>query len=571
MVWWIRRESGGTTPAGVVSLLIQRDRGGQVATRRQAEPAQKFLGDGPNQAAGVNSKTAVLQHAANELVFAVVGHVGSGTSTIATFLGQFLNSASLTGGAYEVEVLSARTEIEKWARAAGEEVPRTKRTDLTTTTSFQNLGDKMRLVTRDNSAVACALIRQIRITRASKLGLSDVGDSPVKPDGRRRAYILDSLRHPEEVELLRHVYQEAFILVGVVCDTEKRVQRIMEKYENAGRGHALDFMKRDAKGGERHGQRVSDTFHLSDFFIDNSTDRENADGTGNKDWGIPDHLSRLIKIISRETIVRPEIAETAMHDALSASLRSACLSRQVGAALVDAKGNVLATGTNEVPRAGGGVYGESAEIGQEDHRCAFRKLNEPPFCSNTRQQNELVKKLIDEVAELKEARPERRLSLPGEIRNSGVGDLLEFSRAVHAEMDALLSAGRAGASTVGARLFVTTYPCHYCARHIVSAGVDEVQYIEPYPKSQAISLHPDSITTDSKNWLPPSEGGKKVLFRPFVGVAPRMYRRAFLKDRELKDAHTGVMRNSDPEWGTPWHLRSAAYVELEAYLSKAEV
>lgn len=231
---------------------------------------------------------------------------------------------------------------------------------------------------------------------------------------------------------------------------------------------------------------------------------------------------------------------------------------------------MLATGSNEVPKAGGGVYGESFDGDPHDHRCAYRKLNEPAFCSNTRQQNEIVKKLIEEIPELKNAGNERLLQLPEQIRKSGVGDLLEFSRAVHAEMDALLSAARSGAMTMGTRLFVTTYPCHYCARHIVSAGVVEVQFIEPYPKSQATNLHPDSITTDSKNWKAPRLGGDKVLFRPFVGVAPRMYRRAFLKDRDLKDDRTGVIKHSEPDWGTPWHLRSAAYVELEAFLSKTE-
>ena len=97
-----------------------------------------------------------------------------------------------------------------------------------------------------------------------------------------------------------------------------------------------------------------------------------------------------------------------------------------------------------------------------------------------------------------------------------------------------------------------------------------MQYIEPYPKSQEVSLHSDSITVESKGWIPPSDGGNKVLFQPFVGVAPRMYRRAFLKDRDLKDSLTGVMKNLEPEWGTPWHLRSAAYVELEAVLAKPE-
>ena len=157
-----------------------------------------------------------------------------------------------------------------------------------------------------------------------------------------------------------------------------------------------------------------------------------------------------------------------------------------------------------------------------------------------------------------------------QIRKGRVGDLIEFSRAVHAEMDAVLSAGREGISTIGTRLYVTTFPCHYCARHLVSAGVDEVQFIEPYPKSQALGLHADAIQLEATDWLPPSQGGTKVLFRPFVGVAPRLYERAFLKDRELKNADTGNIASGSPEWGTPWHLRAVGYPELEAALVKQD-
>ena len=46
-------------------------------------------------------------------------------------------------------------------------------------------------------------------------------------------------------------------------------------------------------------------------------------------------------------------------------MRSACLSRQVGCALMDSAGTLIATGTNEAPRAGGGVYGETFELGVE--------------------------------------------------------------------------------------------------------------------------------------------------------------------------------------------------------------
>ena len=68
-------------------------------------------------------------------------------------------------------------------------------------------------------------------------------------------------------------------------------------------------------------------------------------------------------------------------------MQSACLSRQVGAALVDSNGNVVATGTNEVPQAGGGLYGERFDATEaDDHRCAFRRTGSTAYCSNTKEQ-----------------------------------------------------------------------------------------------------------------------------------------------------------------------------------------
>ena len=504
----------------------------------------------------------------------MVGHVGSGTSEIAEALQHLLGQDDLPGGSYEAVILKARKEIEEWATTVGETLPTSERNDLETTKGLQDLGDKMRLGSNDASAVARALVKRVRSTRAEKIGRELVQGVAVAPDGKRRAYILDAIRNPAEVDLLRHVYQDAFVLIGVVCDEKVRLKRIMDKYKNAGRADGEELMKRDAKASSKFGQRVTDAFHLSDFFIDNTPDRTLDGGASNPDWNVSDYLSRLVKIVSHSEIVRPSTEETAMHHAYGAALQSACLSRQVGAALVDKTGNVVSTGTNEVPRAGGGVYGETFDTDHtdhvDDHRCAYRQLNgAAPFCSSTTEQNSLVKRLIEEIPELSAVDPIRKQVLISEIRSSGVGDLLEFSRAVHAEMDALLSAGREGISTVGSRLFVTTYPCHYCARHIVSAGVDEVQFIEPYPKSRATDLHADSIQAGVQNWIPPSREGKRVLFRPFVGVAPRMYRRAFMKDRELKHPMHGHLQQGDPDWGTPWHLRAVSYSDLEAKLAGA--
>ena len=149
-------------------------------------------------------------------------------------------------------------------------------------------------------------------------------------------------------------------------------------------------------------------------------------------------------------------------------------------------------------------------------------------------------------------------------KSQGHNRLIEFSRAIHAEMDALLSTSRQGISSKGTKLFVTTFPCHYCARHIVTAGVDEVQFIEPYPKSKALTLHNDTITVIRKqDWKPPSEGGTQVLFLPFTGVAPQLYRRAFMKDRDLKNVSTGKKDIGEPIWGSTLETSKLGYADLE--------
>lgn len=529
-----------------------------------------------------DSNTTILQQAANELIFAVVGHVGSGTSVVAKTLANILRDSSLSSP-YEVQIIKATDVITAWAKSSGRPILPSQdgqKKTLDNVMAYQNIGDAMRLETGDHAAVAKAFAIKIRELRAAHLKINLEGREPVMPDGALRAYILDSIRHPAEVELLRHIYQDAFFLMGVVCEESKRLSRVTAKYADAGQQRAEQFMRRDAKAGQGHGQRVSDAFHLSDFFVDNTEERRNRDGTANPNWNVPEKLSRLLKIIRHSDIVRPEMSETAMLHAHGAAMRSACLSRQVGAALLDSAGNIVATGCNEVPRAGGGVYGETHSDEHNDHRCAYRHTQEsnPPFCSNTQERNTIVEELLSEIEKIKDITEDDKERLTEVFKTGRVGGLLEFSRAVHAEMDAILSAGRNSISTKGTRLFVTAFPCHYCARHIVSAGIDEVQYIEPYPKSQALKLHSDSIVENASEWQIPSQAcvsvntekgrnSPKVLFRPFTGVAPRLYRRAFCKDRELKDPVTGQLSMASPAWGSPWHLRRMSYAQLEAELA----
>ncbi len=524
-----------------------------------------------------DSRTLVRGLASKELVFSVVGPVGSGTSEVANALKDFLDKAG-----YRTEVIKARDVIEEWEEKHGRSIPESPKMDQTI--ALQNAGDAMRLATKDNAAVALRLIEQIRMLRAQQKGEPLERGKPVSPDDTRRAFILDSLRNPAEVALLRSVYQEAFCLVGIVCEEEIRSARLQDKYSDAGKMKIKQLMERDEHADEKHGQHVADTFHLADFFIDNTAKRfidlPGGQRKSNPVWTVMEELGRLVDILEHSRVVRPRPNETAMFHAYGARMRSACLSRQVGAALMDRQGNIVATGTNEVPKAGGGLHGsvfidfsDTDPIPDHDHRCIVHGR----FCRNTREQNHIIDELMDRIDELRNSSDKG--SMRKKIRKTRIGQLIEFSRAVHAEMEALLSAGRQGISPVGTRLFVTTFPCHSCARHIVAAGVDEVQFIEPYLKSRALPLHGDAITTTREGWTPPSliksneikdmAVSPQVLFRPFTGVAPRIYRRAFYKDRELKDNMSGDMLESfgPPEgMASPEALR-VSYAQVEANLA----
>lgn len=504
-----------------------------------------------------DSKGILKDLRSNELIFGVVGPVGSGTSWIATALQEQLGSV-IPGS--EITILKASTAIENWAIKNGQHIDESNK--LSRAKSLQDAGDEIRYL--DPAGVAVTLMSEIKSTRENaEKEASDNGSEEVF-----RVYILDSLKHPAEVALLRSVYQDAFCLIGVVCESQKGRSRLRDEKCRASATSDIDnFIARDQDSGITHGQKVTDTFHLADFFVDNSQDRFIGDDKKqeNPAWDVNDQLGRLIDILTYRKVVRPSPSETGMFHAYGAQMTSACLSRQVGAALMDKSGNLVSTGKNEVPSAGGGVYGGNFSLdsgNHQDHRCAF--TNE--YCSSNRHQDQIIRELISSVPELNNV---VFTELKKTLKNTGIGRLLEFSRAVHAEMDALLSAARKGASPVGGKLFVTTFPCHYCARHIVSAGVDEVQYIEPYPKSLAFDLHGDAIAKSKTEWLPPSEiiaktlgadRAIKVLFRPFTGVAPRLYKQAFIKNRPLKDSE-GNMKLGSPEWASG--LLRISYKDVE--------
>jgi deoxycytidylate deaminase len=180
----------------------------------------------------------------------------------------------------------------------------------------------------------------------------------------------------------------------------------------------------------------------------------------------------------------------------------------VGAVIVSPAGDVVAIGTNDVPVAGGGLCWP----GEHDHRDL-----QLGYDTNEQQRREIVEEVLTALKPENvqvDVWKQRGWKL---LKNAAVMDITEYGRAVHAEMEALLSCARSGISPKAATLFSTTFPCHNCAKHILAAGIQRVVYVEPYPKSKAAKMYPKSIQLEGD----PTPGS--VLFEPFVGFGPRRF------------------------------------------------
>jgi dCMP deaminase len=60
----------------------------------------------------------------------------------------------------------------------------------------------------------------------------------------------------------------------------------------------------------------------------------------------------------------------------------------------------------------------------------------------------------------------------------------KYDFVVHAEVNALLNAGRSGTKVSGGILYVTMPPCTNCAGAVIQAGIREIIYLEPDVQKQ---------------------------------------------------------------------------------------
>lgn len=222
-------------------------------------------------------------------------------------------------------------------------------------------------------------------------------------------------------------------MIGVLCDEQRRELSLTKEGIDKGRAH--DLIVRDKKDNIGHGQQLEKTLYNADFYINNSDPNSSS---------VAALITRFLKLIHGGRSVTPTTQEIGMYSAYSASMQSACLSRQVGAAILDASGTLMATGRNDVPKFGGGLYSEDDNVSpvSGDYRCAHRDQR----CHNDYHKL-LLKENIKEIMAKYISDPEKLAEASDRIQSeTPIKSLIEYSRAIHAEMDALISISRSNKS-----------------------------------------------------------------------------------------------------------------------------
>lgn len=368
---------------------------------------------------------------------------------------------------------------------------------------YMEKGDDLRRRSGKNEILAAGACAKIKETRKGKIG--------------KNVYLLNSLKHPEEVDFLRKVYGAGFYLFGIHAD-EKRRHNYLVNDKSMSQEQAGELIRIDEDEKIPYGQRTRDTFHLSDFFI----------SLGKNDDHVKNTIQRFLELIFSNPFRNPTFDEFAMFMAFNSSIRSSDLSRQVGAVITKNQ-QIIATGANDTPRYGGGQYWaeidpETGEVKDIPDGKDYTREED----SNKAAQREIIDEITHDLVKQSACDQGNREKIKEILRKSKISDLTEFGRVVHAEMEAILSCSREGISTLNATLYCTTFPCHNCAKHIIDAGITRVVYVEPYPKSRALDLHSESIELKTSHEA--SAPASRVIFEPFTGVGARRFLDLFAMD-----------------------------------------
>jgi len=247
-------------------------------------------------------------------------------------------------------------------------------------------------------------------------GLAEILAAKLLPD---RNYVIDSVRHPAEVEVLRR-NTSRFHLIWVDAPAERRLER-MKARGRAGDAETLEELRaqesRELGSSDPAAQQLLAVRDLADIKVEN-------DGT-------LEELNQKLQAILEDSLFfeRPSWDEYFMSIARVVASRSNCVKRKV-AAVITRDRRIVSTGYNGTPRG-------------------VRNCNEGgcPRCNSFAEG----------------------------------GTRLDECLCSHGEENAITQVAYHGVSVREATLYTTFSPCLMCTKMIINAGIIEVVYNAHYP------------------------------------------------------------------------------------------
>jgi dCMP deaminase len=247
-------------------------------------------------------------------------------------------------------------------------------------------------------------------------GLAERLAGGLAPD---RNYVIDSVRHPAEVEVLR-ARTRRFKLLWVEADEATRLERIRTRGRSGDPATLEDLRRvegRELASSDPNAQQLLAVKELADCTVENS--------------GTFDALRHAVHEILAENLFfeRPSWDEYFMSIARVVASRSNCVKRRVGAVIaVDRR--IISTGYNGTPRG-------------------VRNCNEGgcPRCNSFAEG----------------------------------GTRLDECLCSHGEENAITQASYHGVSVRAGTLYTTFSPCLMCTKMIINAGLEEVAFNASYP------------------------------------------------------------------------------------------
>jgi len=285
---------------------------------------------------------------------------------------------------------------------------------------YQSLSDDIRQEIRKRSGeITREVLTEVGNELRSRFGAGVLAERVLVRLGYDCNYVVDSIRNPTEVEVLRQ--RKDFILMAVDANEVVRFERSMLRGREGAAQTLEQFVqeeKRELQSDDPANQQLVATRRMADVVVNN-------------DGSLEDLHRQLNEILPSlmSSFDRPEWDEYFLNIAKVVASRSNCIKRKVAAIIVKDR-RVISTGYNGTPRGA-------------------KNCNEGgcPRCSSMAQS----------------------------------GTFLEECVCCHGEENAITQAAYHGTSLKGATLYTTYAPCLLCTKMIINSGIIEVVYNQDYP------------------------------------------------------------------------------------------